>query len=163
MTRRSREAAERLRRLEQAVDLISRSIEKIEVATIVREPASALSADAYNGLRKQIVAAAGERVAHLHQLARFAQAVESGDPAPLPSLVREWSEQAGLLRVDDPSDTGCFDVLAGSGSALRMLRPAYVDQLTGRPIVMGQAERFEPHKALPRTSRHADHDREVPR
>ncbi|MGW4210925.1 hypothetical protein ACWEIJ_23240 [Lentzea sp. NPDC004789] len=141
MTRRAREAAARLERLEQLVDGISRSIEKIEVATIVRDPSSGLSAEAYEGLRKQVVAAAGSRMTHLHQLARFAEALDIGHLEALPDLVREWMDQAGLVKVQDAADERYYDVLGGQGDGLRVLRFGYVDAITGRPIVMGQAER----------------------
>ncbi|GAA4410503.1 hypothetical protein ACFQV2_03535 [Actinokineospora soli] len=139
--RRSREAAERLRKLEEQVDRMSRVVDRIEVATIVREPSSGLAADAYNGLRKQVVAAASHRTAHLHQLALFANAVEDGQVDGIASLVKEWMAQADLVRMDDASDERYFDVLGGDGDALRVLRPAYIDAATGRAIVMGQAER----------------------
>jgi hypothetical protein len=150
VSRRSRELAERLARIEQTVDAISRSMDKIEVATIVRDPSSALSAEAYDGLRKQVVAGANERLAHLVQIARFAEAAR--DAPALASLVREWSDQAGLLRLDD-FDERYFDVLGGEGSAIRCLRPAYVDRSTGRPIVMGQAERVPAGRPGPATHR----------
>jgi hypothetical protein len=140
MSRRSRELADRLARIEQAIDGISRSMDKVEVATIVRDPSSALSAEAYDGLRKQVVAGANERLAHLVQIARFTEAAR--DTPALASLVREWSDQAGLLRLDE-FDERYFDVLGGEGPVIRCLRPAYVDRVTGRPIVMGQAERIQ--------------------
>lgn len=145
MTRRKRDMLDRLSQLERAVDGISRSIEKIEVATIVREPSSGVAVDAYEGLRRQVVAAAGERMAHLHQLARFAEAVTAGrQGAELASLVEEWFVQAGVERVTDPRDQDYYDVLGGTGPELRVLRMAYRDSVSGRPIIMGQAERVEP-------------------
>ena len=144
MTRKRRELAERLAHIEGELDRIGRAIDKIEVATIVRDPSSALSAEAYDGLRKQIVAAANERTAHLYQLAVFAEVADrfGDDLAP---LVREWMEQTGLRRIDE-YDHRFVDVLGGHGNGYRMLRPAYVDGVTGRPIMMGQAERVaHPH------------------
>jgi hypothetical protein len=145
MTRYKRDTLDRLSQLERAVDQISRSIEKIEVATIVRDPSSRVAVDAYDGLRRQIVAAAGERMAHLHQLARFTEAVAMNKPAAeLASLVEEWFVQAGLERVTDPHEAGYYDVLGGTGPELRVLRLAYRDTVTGRPVLMGQAERVAP-------------------
>jgi hypothetical protein len=142
MTRYKRALADRLSRLESAVDQISRSIEKIEVATIVRDPSSKLSVDAYDGLRRQVVAAAGERMAHLYQLARFAEAVSSGAPvSELGPLVEEWMAQAGVERVPDVRDDRYYDVLGGEGPELNVLRPAYRDTTTARPVLMGQTER----------------------
>ncbi|HEU5470192.1 MAG TPA: hypothetical protein VFV67_06025 [Actinophytocola sp.] len=143
MTRYKRDLLARLDRLEKAVDAIVRSIEKIEVATIVRDPSSQLSVDAYDGLRRQIVAAAGERMAHLYQLARFAEAASAATPADeLAPLIDEWMGQAGLERVTDPHDTRYYDVLGGDGPDFRVLRHAYRDTVTSRAVVMGQTERI---------------------
>jgi hypothetical protein len=145
MTRYKRALLDRLTKLEATVDQIVRSIEKIEVATIVRDPSSALSVEAYDGLRKQVVAAAGERMAHLHQLARFAEAAAAAAVIDdLGPLIEEWMLQAGVERLSDPNDKRYFDVLGGDGNELRLLRPAYRDVATGRPIIMGQAERVTP-------------------
>lgn len=153
MTRHKRDLLRRLSELERAVDGISRSVDKIEVATIVREPSSGVAVDAYDGLRRQIVAAAGERLAHLHQLARFAEAVGAERPtAELASLVDEWLVQAGLEQVADPYEQNYYDILGGTGSDLRVLRPAYRDSVTGRPVVMGQAERVDPAVAAKHAS-----------
>ena len=142
MSRKRDEVLDRLSRLAESVKRIERSIERIEVAIIVRDPSSTLSADAYEGLRRQIVAAASERTAHLHQLAQFAQAVTNAEPGDLPNLVSEWMDQANLTRVEAPHDAHYFDILGGEGDGLRTVRPAYVDATTGRPVLMGQAERI---------------------
>lgn len=134
------ELIERLAALEEIVDRIDRSIEKIEVATIVRDPSSKLSVDAYDGLRKQIAAAANERVSHLVQLVEFESGVAAGSKEALTRLVDQWMRQAGLIRIDDPTDERFYDVLGGSGPSRRILRYAYVDSATGRPIRMGQVE-----------------------
>jgi hypothetical protein len=142
MTRYKKSVIDRLTALEQLVDKVSRSIEKIEVATIVREPQSQVAVDAYDGLRRQIVAAAGARMTHLHQLVQFAEAVAvPGPTAELAPLVEEWLRQAGVERVEDVGNPAYYDVLGGSGPDLRVLRTAYRDSVTGRPILMGQTER----------------------
>jgi hypothetical protein len=141
---RKRVLEERLSALAGDIDRISRSMDRIEVATIVREPSSQLSVDAYDGLRRQVVAAAGDRMTHLYQLARFSQAVATGASAQdLAPLVAEWVLQAGLEQVDDLSDSRYYDVLGGVGPDLVQLRPAYRDAITGRAVVMGQVERVE--------------------
>lgn len=137
------ELFDRLTRVEQMLDHVDRSIEKIEVATIVRDPSSKLSVDAYDGLRKQVVAAAASRVAHLAQLAQFAEAVPTATTEELLRLVEEWMVQASLVRYNDPHEERLYDVLGGEGDQLEVLRPAYIDATTGRPILMGQAERVQ--------------------
>lgn len=154
MTRRTEALLERLSEVERSLDRISRSIERIEVATIVREPSSALSVDAYDGLRRQIVAAAQERTAHLRQLAIFAEAAQAQAPQLRP-VVEEWLGQAGLIRWSDPADSRYYDELGGEGDDLRILRHAFVDEATGRPVVMGQTERAP---GLPAARRGGEHE-----
>ena len=142
---RRREIEERLDSVEELLDRVDRSIEKIEMVTVVREPNTAISADAYNGLRKQVIASASERAAHLNQLAQFDASLRAGaTTSELASLVREWSEQASLETVDDASQLEAFEVVGPEGApAVRVLRPAYVDARTGRVVRAGLAERTD--------------------
>lgn len=137
------ELADRLGHVEQLLDKVDRSIERIEIVTVVREPASALSADAYNGLRKQVAAAAGERMAHLSQLAQFDAALRAGASADeLAVLCREWMGQAALEVVVDPWLDDAFEVVGpGDATGRLVVRPAYVDRVTGRVVRSGVAER----------------------
>src|SRR5262249_25152720 len=92
-----RNAQQQLEDLARLVDKSDRSVERIELVTVVREPNTSISADAYNGLRKQVIAAAGERTAHLHQLAQFDAALRSDATLEtLQALVAEWLEQASV-------------------------------------------------------------------
>jgi hypothetical protein len=134
----------RLASLEQLLDKVERGVDRIELVTTVREPGTSLSADAYEGLRKQVIAATGERHAHLTQLARFDAALQAGTtPAELTTLVREWMTQASVTLVTDPQQRDAFEIVGDGrdGDALAVVRPAYVDSLTGRVISRGVAER----------------------
>lgn len=157
MRSRSKETAQRLQAIEEAVDRIGRSIERIEVATIVREPSSALAVDAYDGLRRQLAAAATERTAHLHQLAVFARAVEEGLAPRLVEVVDEWLAQARLVRGHDAADERCYTVLGGEGPVLRILRHALVDEVTGRVILTGEVERtMQARHGVPADEQHRE-------
>lgn len=135
--------ADRLRAVERVLDKIDRSIERIEIVTVVREPNTSLSADAYNGLRKQIIAAVGERNAHIHQLAQFDSALRAGSsPQELSTLVRQWLAQASVEILEDLGVEGAFDLVGPpDATGRRIIRPAYVDTLTRRIVQPGVAER----------------------
>ena len=60
------------------LDAIERNVDRIELATLVREPGNASSVDAYSGLRKQVIAATSERTAHLAQLSQVDVALRDG-------------------------------------------------------------------------------------
>lgn len=136
--------------LERAVDVIQRSLEKIEIVTVVREPNSGMAADAYNGLRKQVIAAVGERNAHLQQLADFDGALRSGATADgLQDLVRGWIAQAGVVVVTDAARyPDAFVFVGEAASTARVVRAAYVDAQTNRVIKQGLAE-YEPARPEP--------------
>jgi hypothetical protein len=134
---------DRLETLERVVDKVDRSVERIEIVTVVREPNSTVAADAYNGLRKQVIAAVGERNAHLHQLVQFDSALRAGGTVEdLGALVREWLSQASVQVVDDPGLEDAFEVVGPDGGPdRRVVKPAYVDGLTGRVVREGLVER----------------------
>ena len=148
---RGKELADRLASIHGLVDKLDRSVERIEIVTVVREPNSALSADAYNGLRKQVIAAAGERNAHLYQLAQFDSALRAGaTPEELATLVREWMGQASLEVVDDPGlEDGFQFVGPENATGRKVVSPAYVDRVTRRIVRAGVAERVPEARANP--------------
>jgi hypothetical protein len=146
---RRRKLEGRLDAMEAMLDKVERGVEMIELVTVVREPNTGMSADAYNGLRKQVIASASERSAHLNQLAHFDSALRAGaGPSELEALVREWLGQASLAAVDDPAMTEAFEVVGPEGTTgRRVLRHGYVDLTTGRVVRAGLVERF--HEADP--------------
>ena len=146
MSTRSRkidDLADKLGKIEELVDRVDRRVEKIEMVTLIREPNSGMAADAYNGLRKQVIAAMTERNAHLHQLTQFDSAVRTGaNQDDLTALVRGWLAQSGIQVVSDAGVREAFEFVGPEdGTSIRVVRPAYVDGATGRVIQSGVAER----------------------
>jgi hypothetical protein len=141
---RRRKLEGRLDSMEAMLDKVERGVEKIELVTVVREPNTGMSANAYNGLRKQVIASASERSAHLNQLAQFDSALRAGaGPAELEALVREWLEQASLAAIEDPEVVEAFEVVGPDDAPdRRVLKRGYVDLTTGRVVRAGLIERF---------------------
>lgn len=142
----------RWRRLEAALtdltallDKLERRTDKIETILMVREPGSVAAADAYEGLRKQVVAAATERLAHLAQLVQLDVALAGeADGEVLAKLTGAWIEQASLVRVTDPDHPEAdllFELLEDLGGAVEILEPAYADGVSGRVIRRGRSRR----------------------
>ncbi|MFJ3305049.1 hypothetical protein ACIPSA_18380 [Streptomyces sp. NPDC086549] len=138
-------------RLTEMIDLVrdvDRRLDKLEVIALVREPAAATSADAYDGLRKQVVASATARWAHLAQLAQLDAALAQGaGQEVIRTLAQGWITQAALERVRDgehPEADLLFELVEDHGGPLEVLEPAYVDGLTGRLVRQGRARRAEP-------------------
>jgi hypothetical protein len=136
---------EKLTDISKTLDLLDRRVEKMEIVIMVREPSSTAAADAYDGLRKQVVNAVSERLNHLSQLVQLDVALNHAvDPDQLTKLVNSWFEQAALIRVDDPQHPqrdALFELVADQGGAYEVLQPAYLDTLTGRVIRLGRARR----------------------
>jgi hypothetical protein len=136
---------ERLDKLLDLADQIDRKTDRLDVIQMLRDPGSNAAADAYEGLRKQIVAAVGERSSHLNQLVAFDVALRQGaTEEDLARLTAEWLNQAAVVLVTDPDHPErdhLFEVLGGEGDALVVRQPAYVDAQTGRLLRAGRAER----------------------
>jgi hypothetical protein len=116
-------------------------VETLKTALIVMDPKVSTSADAYEGLRKQIAVAASSRQAHLVQLAQFSRALRRGASADqLSGLVEEWMQQAGLAAVAEPNPD-LYEILEGEPGAglLEVMAPAFLDPQTGVLVAQGQA------------------------
>jgi hypothetical protein len=143
--RQLRAMSRRIDAVEKLLDKLDRSMERVELVTVVREPNTGISADAYNGLRKQVIAAVGERTAHLNQLAQFDSSLRAGASAEeLAALVREWLGQTSVELIEDPAVEGAFELVGPEDApGRRVIRPAYVDRVTGRVVRGGIVERVE--------------------
>jgi hypothetical protein len=132
----------------ELLEELIRKMDRVEVALIVRDPGTSLSADAYDGLRKQVAVAARERQAHLVQLAILDEALRSTDDVSAArSVLSELMQQAGLARIEDADRPDMYEVVAGKGTRLEILSPAYVEEATGRLIRQGSARATEPEGA----------------
>jgi hypothetical protein len=155
---RHREIAAALHRLQHLVDQLDRRMERIETMVMVREPQTPLAAEAYEGLRKQVVNAASSRMSHLSQLTRWDAAIRQGaGPHDLTDMLDGWFEQSGLTRVTDaaPAELDRYFEFIGTptGGPVEVLDPAYVDSVTGRVVRLGRL------RQLSRGHLRADEDR----
>lgn len=134
----------RLASLEQRSERIETLLERLDVALTVRDPGSARSAEAYDGLRKTVAASAGDRrrltvtLVDLHD--RLARGIALDD---LQSVVEEWVLAAGLRRDAVGDEADAFDVVGGEGDSLHVLQPAWIDDVSGVVVRRGQAERVQ--------------------
>lgn len=145
MTNRWRELREAVELVARQLDQLDRRTEKMETIIMVREPSSGAAAEAYEGLRKQVVTAVSERMTHLAQLAQLDAALAAGaGPDSVGKLVRGWMEQASVVRVSDPDDSDrdlLFELVEDLGGPFEVLEPAYADAVSGRVIRRGTARR----------------------
>lgn len=155
--KRWRELREVVDRIAGQLDQLDRRAEKMEVVLMVREPAAGVAAEAYDGLRKQVVAAMTERMAHLQQLVQLDAALTAGTSADVVvKLVRGFADQASLSRVSDaehPDRNMLFELVEDLGGRAEVLEPAYVDTITGRVIRRGTMRRAAPPAPADRPDR----------
>jgi hypothetical protein len=129
------------RRLRHQLTALDERLARIEDMLLLKDPGAARAAEAYDGLRRQVVAASAERTAHLVHLAQFDAALGAGEPAgALALLAADLLAQAGLERCTDPAQADAFDISTGDASAgLLVVEPAYVEAHTGRVVRRGRA------------------------
>lgn len=147
MTKRWRELRAAVERITGQIDQLDRRTEKMEVILMVREPTTSVAAEAYEGLRRQVVTAAGDRMAHLAQLVQLDAALIAGaDADSVGRLVGSWVEQASLERVVNPEHPKrdlLFETVEDLGGRHEVLEAAYVDTATGRVVRRGSIRRAE--------------------
>jgi len=133
------------RRLERRLDAIEELLEQFKIVLMLREPMTGAAADAYEGLRKQVVAGFEARNARLVGLARLDAEVQRGaSMKEMTLLLRDLLAEAALIRVDDPARLDgqadlLFNIVGGKGDGLEVIEPAYVDAQTHRTVRMGTA------------------------
>lgn len=139
-----------LQDLQDRIKGLEQQAELIKTVLIVKEPNTVHASEAYEGLRKQVVAAAAERRSHLAQLVAMSVAVSRATSvADLVPQVREWLDQAGVVAlVDVPPGSDIshvFEDVGGEGLAgpIEVVEPAYVDAQTSSVIRLGRARQAQ--------------------
>lgn len=132
------------RELENQLRVIEELLQRLQMLLIVRDPASGPAADAYDGLRRAVVASAAERTAHLAHLARLDAEVQRDGASveAISMLMRDLLAEAGIERTSEWID-GSFDVLDGTGDRFEVIEPAYAEPSTGRLVRRGKARRVD--------------------
>lgn len=114
----------------------------IHAALVVRDPGNARSVDAYDGLRKQVTSAAGDRRRLLVMLSELSEALRlEQSPQEIRSKAEEWMLQSGLVQIIEADPEEAFDVVGDATGTLTVTSPAYRDAQSGFIIRQGIAER----------------------
>lgn len=125
------------REINERLDDMHDLLQRIEAALVVRDPGTARSVEAYEGLRKAVVGAMKERRQHLAQLISFSEAIERGaSMETLAARVKEWCMEAGLRRWDKPEPIEFFQIIEGDGPRLEVITPAWVDDAGDGSVVL---------------------------
>lgn len=120
-------------------------LERIDATLITRDPGSARSAEAYDGLRKQLNQASKNRRIHVSHLLSLSDSIERGAEYELvKDRVSDFLVELGISRSSDLSRPDFFEVKGGTGEYLKCTVPAIVETLDDGTISLvrlGEAER----------------------
>lgn len=124
---------------DQIIAKMERQLDLIHTALVVRDPGTSVSAEAYEGLRKQVIAGATARQAHVAQLAEFDVAIRRGASlSDLQALVRQWLDQAGITLLEVPEPRDAFDSAVPDGTDAEVEIPAYINTVTNQLVRQGR-------------------------
>ncbi|WP_240676885.1 hypothetical protein [Actinacidiphila soli] len=120
------------------VERITKAVESTGVGEV--PPAAALNA----AVRKAVLEEFRTRAQFAGRLAEidallWSQAAHGGDTVG--GAMTAHLGELLLLRVTEPEENDRFVVTEGEGEFFELLRPAYVDELTGKVILAGQLRR----------------------
>jgi hypothetical protein len=142
----------------QRLESIEILLQRLEAAVVVRDLGNAHSADAYDGLRKQIIQSGKNHRMHVAHLLSLADSMERGaDLQLIRDRVNDFLNELGVERFSDISLVELFEVTEGEGSALECIEPAIIEKLDNggiSPIRLGKARRVagpEPTNETPPT------------
>ena len=139
MFKKNRDLRHLIGNLHEEVSEISLNIARIEAALIVRDPGNTRSVEAYDGLRKQVAVASGDRRRLLVVLTELSEAIRKGESTEmLGNRILEWANQSGLTVFTQFVEEH-FELVDGEPGSLRTIEPAYVDIETSRTIRRGLA------------------------
>jgi hypothetical protein len=121
-------------------------LERIDAALIVRDPGTARSADAFDGLRKQINYAAKTRRTHVSHLLALDESIRTGGNLDLVAArLTEYLRELGVERLFDVSRVEAFDIVGDPTGDVEVLEPAIVEKEDGDRITVlriGKARRI---------------------
>jgi len=129
----------RNRTIEDLTNAVKRLDSRLDVILMLKEPETSRAAEAYDGLRKQVMYGAQDRQLHLAHLAQIDAAVRRGESnEALGLLLRDCLGRAGLQVMTTATGRQDLDVELfadfGSGSGVEIAEPAYVLSVEGREV-----------------------------
>ena len=114
----------------QEIRQIIELLERLDAALVVRDPGSARSADAFEGLRRQLNQASKNRRTHISHLLSIQDSIgRGGDFELVKARVEEFIDELGLKFVSETSNADYFEIVGGSGDGLACTKPAVVEVL----------------------------------
>jgi hypothetical protein len=153
MVFKAREILEKIAALETQMNQLQHEAEMSRTVLMVKEPDAVRAAEAYEGLRKQVIASSTSRRMHLTQLAQMAVAVSRAATVnDLRGIVAQWLEQAAVVALDEVPEgfraQDLFESIDGARPAsiegMVVIEPAYVDAQNSVILRTGRVDERRP-------------------
>jgi hypothetical protein len=129
------------------MERIEMLLHRLDSAVVVRDPGSARSVEAFDGLRKQVIQSGTNHRAHIAHLLSLSDTLNRGGNLDLiRDRVNDFLAEVGVMRTSDISLPELFEVEGGTGQGLECVEPAVVERLDdGRLSLIryGKARRIE--------------------
>lgn len=138
----------------EQLDRIERLLERLDAAVVVREPGNARSAEAFEGLRKQIIQSGKNHRSHVAHLLSLEDSLERGaDVSLVRDRVGDFLRELGIERTTDVRMADWFEIVEGAGPVLECIEPAVIERLDGNHVAL---VRLGKARALPAPAISAD-------
>ena len=104
-------------------------LERIDAALIVRDPGTTRSAEAFDGLRRQIAYAAKARRSHVSHLLALDESIRTGGNIDLiAARLKEYLRELGIERIYDTSLSEAFDIAGDRSGEIEVVEPAVIER-----------------------------------
>lgn len=104
-------------------------LERVDAALIVRDPGTARSAEAFDGLRRQIAYAAKARRSHVSHLLALDDSIRTGGNIDLiAARLKEYLIELGIERIYDTSLSEAFDIAGDRLGEIEVVEPAVIER-----------------------------------
>lgn len=123
---------------------IRNSLSKLEAAVVVREPGTTRSAEAFEGLRKQLNLAVKSHRSHVGHLVSLSDSLDrNADIELIRDRVNDFLQELGIRTIRDyiPQFFEVVETIDGNDDGYEIVEPAIVEELEGgglSPIRLGK-------------------------
>lgn len=104
-------------------------LERVDAALIVRDPGTTRSAEAFDGLRRQIAYAAKARRSHVSHLLALDESIRTGGNLELiEARLTEYLRELGIERSYETALSDAFDIAGDSSGEIEVVEPAVIER-----------------------------------
>lgn len=113
----------------RSIRKIENLLERLDAAVVVRDPGTTrYAAEAFDGLRKQIIQSGKNRRIHIAQLISLSDSLDRNASVELiRDRVNDFMSELGLVKLSDTGDRTLFEIAEGDGFELECVLPAIVE------------------------------------